>query len=66
MRTVIVVALPCLFGLVGLAVPGGPSREERLAHADDVIDNDGEFAKLASQVLVLHESYLRLAASHAA
>lgn len=37
------------------------SREARLAAADDVIDNNGEFAALAPQVARLHESYLRLA-----
>lgn len=37
------------------------SREARLAAADDVIDNNGEFAALAPQVERLHESYLKLA-----
>jgi hypothetical protein len=35
MRSVIVLALPCFFGLVGLSVPGGPSTEERLARAQE-------------------------------
>jgi dephospho-CoA kinase len=38
------------------------SRAERLARADDVIDNSGELADLAPQVERLHRSYLDLAA----
>jgi dephospho-CoA kinase len=38
-----------------------PTREQRLAMADDVIDNDGEEFALAPQVDVLHQKYLRLA-----
>jgi len=38
-----------------------PTREQRLAMADDVIDNDGEEFALAPQVDVLHQQYLRLA-----
>ena len=37
------------------------SRQERLAHADDVIDNDGDLSALAPQVLALHQKYLGLA-----
>ncbi|NIO39890.1 MAG: dephospho-CoA kinase [Burkholderiales bacterium] len=37
------------------------SRKERLAAADDVIDNEGEIAALRSQVEILHEKYLTLA-----
>ncbi len=36
------------------------SRAERLAIADDVIDNEGEIAALAPQVEALHERYLGL------
>ncbi|MEO8460447.1 MAG: dephospho-CoA kinase [Dokdonella sp.] len=38
------------------------SREERLASADDVIDNSGTLADLEDQVQRLHEMYLFLAA----
>ena len=38
------------------------SRAERLARADDVIDNSGELAALAPQVECLHRFYLDLAA----
>lgn len=38
------------------------SREERLAAADDVIDNEGALAALAPQVEALHREYLRRAA----
>jgi len=37
------------------------SREHRLAIADDVINNDGNFANLKSQVNLLHARYLKLA-----
>jgi dephospho-CoA kinase len=37
------------------------TRAERLAAADDVIDNDGELAALPPQVERLHVSYLALA-----
>jgi len=37
------------------------SREERLAIADDVINNDGDLAETSSQVTALHEIYLSLA-----
>lgn len=39
------------------------SRQERLAIADDVIDNNGTLDATARQVDELHRSYLRLAAS---
>lgn len=38
------------------------SRAERLAAADDVIDNDGDLAALAPQVEALHLRYLELCA----
>ncbi|MGQ4276620.1 dephospho-CoA kinase [Pseudidiomarina sp. E22-M8] len=41
------------------------SREERLAAADDVIDNDAAVNALAPQVAKLHQHYLELAASAA-
>jgi dephospho-CoA kinase len=37
------------------------SREERLAVADDVINNDGDLAETGAQVAALHEIYLSLA-----
>lgn len=40
------------------------SREERLAVADDIIDNDCDIAKLRTQVGVLHRKYLALAAKN--
>lgn len=39
------------------------SREKRLAAADDVVVNDADRAKLATQVEQLHRKYLQLAAS---
>ena len=39
------------------------SRTERLAAADDVIDNDGEVGRLAPQVARLHADYRRRAAA---
>ena len=39
------------------------SREERLAAADDVIDNSGTLAALQNQVRKLHQTYLELARS---
>ena len=38
------------------------TREQRLAHADDVIDNSGPLDALERQVTLLHEKYLTLAA----
>ena len=38
-------------------------REERLAAADDVIDNSGTIAAMHQQVAALHEKYLSLAAA---
>ncbi len=38
-------------------------RAERLAHADDVIRNDGDLAHLQARVLNLHRQYLRLGAA---
>lgn len=40
---------------------GQASREQRLAAADDVIDNRGELAALRAQVAVLHAKYAALA-----
>jgi len=37
-------------------------RAERLARADDVIDNEGDLAGLENQVRTLHGRYLALAA----
>ena len=37
------------------------SREQRLAAADDVIDNRGDLAALRAQVAALHAKYLALA-----
>lgn len=37
------------------------SRPERLAGADDIIDNDGPVANISAQVQVLHQRYLQLA-----
>ncbi len=37
------------------------SRKERLAHADDIIVNEGDLVTLADAVEKLHEKYLRLA-----
>jgi dephospho-CoA kinase len=39
------------------------SREERLAAADDVIENDRDLAHLDAEVARLHQTYLELAAS---
>jgi|SRR6476661_5077584 len=39
------------------------SRQERLAAADDIIDNNGGLDHLRSQVEALHRAYLRLAAA---
>ncbi|WP_417345048.1 dephospho-CoA kinase [Ferrimonas sp.] len=40
------------------------SREQRLAAADDLIDNGGNLADLNTQVERLHQHYLTLAGSH--
>ncbi|CAI8157983.1 MAG: Dephospho-CoA kinase [Pseudidiomarina mangrovi] len=37
------------------------SREKRLEHADDIIDNRGDVGNLQPQVQQLHQLYLRLA-----
>lgn len=39
------------------------SREERLARADDVLDNSGDLSHLKVQVETLHQKYLQLAES---
>jgi len=39
------------------------SREERIAKADDILDNSGSVAKLHAKIDRLHEYYLRIALS---
>lgn len=39
------------------------SREQRLAHADDIIVNDGSLEKLDNEVARLHQHYLALASA---
>ena len=41
------------------------TREQRLAHADDVVDNDGDLAALGPQVARLHRLYLDYAGAGA-
>ncbi|MBD3646953.1 MAG: hypothetical protein HUJ31_05745 [Pseudomonadales bacterium] len=41
-----------------------PSRENRIAIADDVIVNDGSLAKLDDDVERLHQQYLNMARAH--
>jgi len=41
------------------------TRQERLAAADDVIDNDGDTAMLGPQIDQLHALYMKLAAQEA-
>lgn len=36
------------------------SRSEKLARADDIIDNQGEISTLKREVLALHQRYLQL------
>lgn len=38
------------------------TRQQRLNHADDVIDNNGDLAELERQTLAMHEKYLGMAA----
>jgi len=38
-------------------------RSQRLALADDIIENDGDLAALDQQVAALHQRYLALAAA---
>ena len=38
-------------------------RQQRLDRADDVLRNDGDIARLRSQVTLLHDCYLKLAAA---
>jgi len=40
------------------------SRSQRLSHADDTIDNNSSFEALESQVSLLHNRYLQLAAEY--
>ena len=39
------------------------SREQKLAQADDVIDNSGDLQQLESQVELLHNQYMKLSNS---
>ena len=41
------------------------SRSERLAIADDVIENTGDLAELTNRVQALHRQYLKLSSDHA-
>ncbi|MGL6122613.1 MAG: dephospho-CoA kinase [Shewanella sp.] len=41
------------------------SRDEKLARADDIIDNQAEISTLKQQVRVLHQHYLQLSGTHA-
>jgi dephospho-CoA kinase len=41
------------------------SREQRLAFADDIIDNSQTLSELDEQIKKLHQHYLKLAAGHA-
>ncbi|MGI2129198.1 dephospho-CoA kinase [Shewanella oncorhynchi] len=40
------------------------SRSEKLARADDIIDNQGEISTLKREVLALHRRYLQLSGTH--
>ncbi|MGL4713642.1 MAG: dephospho-CoA kinase [Shewanella sp.] len=40
------------------------SRDEKLARADDIIDNQAEISTLKQQVRVLHQHYLQLSGTH--
>jgi len=40
------------------------SRDERLSHADDILDNINDLDSLKIQIENLHEKYLRLAATN--
>ncbi|ESE39896.1 dephospho-CoA kinase [Shewanella decolorationis] len=40
------------------------SRSEKLARADDVIDNQGEISTLKQEVQALHQRYLQLSGNH--
>ena len=48
-------------GAVNAIMASQASRDERLDHADDVIDNDGVPGQLTAKVEALHQLYLRLA-----
>jgi len=39
------------------------SREQRLAAADDIIENNGDLARLRAQVQALHQRYVQLTAA---
>ena len=47
---------------VGRILAAQATRAERLAAADDIVLNDGERAKIAPQVCVIHQKYLHLSA----
>ena len=40
------------------------SRSDKLARADDIIDNQGEISKLKQEVQALHQRYLQLSGNH--
>ncbi|MEJ6520792.1 dephospho-CoA kinase [Shewanella bicestrii] len=40
------------------------SRNDKLARADDIIDNQGEISKLKQEVQALHQRYLQLSGNH--
>lgn len=46
---------------IGRIMAAQATREERLTHADDVIDNDGELDGVEPQVEALHQTYLDIA-----
>jgi dephospho-CoA kinase len=46
---------------IGQVIEQQASRGERLAAADDVIDNSGTIEKLEAQINTLHQQYLKLA-----
>lgn len=48
-------------GQVRRIIASQATREQRLAAADDVIDNSGEETALDAQVAILHQQYLELA-----
>jgi dephospho-CoA kinase len=47
-------------GIVRAIMASQASRTERLAVADDVINNDGDLAELRAKVYVLHQHYMAL------
>ena len=53
--------IPLLHDLLGDGEESKLLLEQRLEHADDVVDNDGELAALGPQVEQLHQRYLAYA-----